>query len=187
MGRAEAPEFNTYGFRETGIRSTVSPLQGKKRRPSWIIHDHPAKHRAQDQGSSSERKLQLANAIEEASRVTRVHWNDEIDNQEILSNKELLPSISTSSTLSGASISTDQSLAYSNIRDLIEYVVRGSLRTEKAYDSATAKEVEGGQIIDVVTRAGTEQRRTTIEWTVDTYVPEIVWSKAVNKHEVYAC
>jgi len=178
MGRAEAPELETNVPLEPVARPMASPLQGKKRRSSWNMQDHPAKHQAPDRELSDERTLRLANAVEEASRVTRVRWSDDIGDQNDLSNREQLPNGLPSSTSSGASISTDHSPAYSNIRDLIDYVIRESLRTGKAYDSATAKEVEGGQIIDVVARVGTEHRKTTIEWTVDSSVPEIVRSKA---------
>lgn len=177
MGQPEVHEPEKSKSVSCAARPFVSPLQGTKRRPSWTTHDHPAKHRAQVQSLSSDRNQDLARAVEEAERVTRVRWSDEVTEQESTSTKAQTTSPSLSINSSVSSFTVGQGLAYSNIRDLIEYVVRESLRIGKGFDAATAKEVEGGQIIDVVTYVGSAQGRKTIEWTVDSLVPEIVRGK----------
>lgn len=109
--------------------------------------------------------------------MTRVRWSDEVGENASASTKAQTSSPSISATSSISSYSAGHGLACSNIRDLIEYIVRESLRIGKGYDSATVTEVEGGQIIDVVTQAGSTQGRKTLEWTVEPSVPEVVWGK----------
>lgn len=156
-------------------RPLVSPLQGHKRRVSWTPHEHPAKHRLQGHSLSSERKHELDNAIEEATRVTRVRWSDEVNVHESISGTQpVTPPIS--GILTGSvSFPHGQGLAYSNVRDVVEYVVKESLRIGKHFDAAVVKEVEGGQIFDIITSANGDQQKKTIEWTVDSDVPEIIW------------
>jgi len=151
-------------------RPVASPIQGTKRRPSWATHDSPAKHRLHNRTLSTQRTQSLAKAVKEANRATRVQWSDADDAQV----ESTPPSPASTSPTSHP---VGRGPAYSNIREIVEYVVKESLRIGKGFDSAVAKEIEGGQIIEVVTHTNNGQRNKRVEWTVDCSVPEILWCR----------
>lgn len=175
MGQADNSTSDSEGYTPAISidRPAASPLQGLKRRPSWATHDHPARHRLHTQQLSDDRQQGLATAVEEADRATRIRWSDDMAEQET----PRWSNIPSSPAVSSIAFTSGQGLAYCNIRDLTEYVVKESLRIGKGFDSAVLKEVEGGQIIDVVSIINNQKRlKKTVEWTVDSSTPEIIWS-----------
>lgn len=154
-------------------RPVASPLQTRKRRPSWASHGPSTKHRTLP--LSHKRQYNMTSAIEEVNRVTGVPLS-EAKPEHVALVDTATPS-SPSSPLLDPTIPASQNNTHTVIRELIEYVVKESLRIGKRYESAVLKEVEGGQIIDITSLAADgQQLKKVIEWTVDASVPDVIGS-----------
>lgn len=71
--------------------------------------------------------------------------------------------------------STAPGLRYTNLREVIQYVINDALKVGGRPDSAIAEETDHGEKIEVRTRSSNgEARSKMIEWTVTSDVPETI-------------
>ncbi|KAJ4300976.1 hypothetical protein N0V90_003065 [Kalmusia sp. IMI 367209] len=71
--------------------------------------------------------------------------------------------------------STDPGLRYTNLREVIQYVINDALKVGGRPDSAIAEETELGEKIEVRTRSSNgEAHSKLIEWTVSLDVPDTI-------------
>jgi CheY-like chemotaxis protein len=69
-------------------------------------------------------------------------------------------------------------LRYTDLREVLQYVINDSLKVGGRPESATAQENEGGAIIEVKTKSPSgEEYVKNIEWMVDQGVPETILSR----------
>lgn len=75
---------------------------------------------------------------------------------------------------------TTPGLRHTKIRELLHLVINESLRVGGRPDSAIAEDTDGGEIIEVRTRSSKgDASSKTIEWSVDSTVPETIFGKFI--------
>jgi len=79
-------------------------------------------------------------------------------------------------------------LRHTNLRHVLQYVINDSLRVGGRPESAIAREVDGGEIIEVMTRtpSGREMLKT-IHWSVDPNVPETIMIDEKDLAKMISC
>lgn len=167
----------------TGNNISINyPRSNKRRRESLDSgYGKNAKHHATEMtwGSSSLRSESfandscdgnLANDVSESPR-TLLHPKSPSEGRADSDSDSYSPAFASENSI-------NPGLRHANIHHVFQYVVNDLLKVGGRPDSTVARETEGGEIIEIVTRstAGSGERVRTIEWSIAKNVPETILS-----------
>lgn len=120
----------------------------------------------------------LRSAVEESDEITSVMEGVLRTAQDAGQRTPTMLDPDIPSDLPETESATTPGLRHTNIREMLHLVVNESLRVGGRPDSAIAQDIEGGEIIEVRNKdsQGSVSIKT-VEWTVDSRVPELVFGK----------